>query len=245
VKQLTVLRNNGTGTWEQAYRVEEGEGMTVMDALLEVQEGQDPTLAFRYACHWGVCGSCAMLINGVPRLACRTKLDRAHEGPELAPMPGAAESRGRQDIFLEPLPNFPVIRDLVVDMRPFFGTYRSVRPWFSPKEDGPGAERTLSPERAGAIGRYAGCILCGACHGSCPEVAREPSFLGPAVLAKVYRFAEDPREGRRGERLRSCDGPEGWSRCRFYDNCRKVCPAEVAPDRAIGRAKAELKRSGR
>lgn len=238
-----MLRSDGERSWEQTYRVEERKGMTVLDALMEVQDGPDPTLAFRYACHWGVCGSCAMLINGVPGLACRAKLDDAGEAPPLVPLPDLTESGQEGGIFLAPLPNFPVIRDLVVDMRPFFEMYRSVAPWFSPEGEEPVEERTLSPEQADLIGQYAGCILCGACHGSCPEVSKYPSFLGPAVLAKVYRFAVDPREGRREERLESCDRQEGWEGCKFHRNCRKVCPAGVAPDRAIGRARGELRRS--
>jgi succinate dehydrogenase iron-sulfur subunit len=239
--RLRIRRSDGARSWEQSFEVPERPGMTVLDALFYVQENLDPTLAFRYSCHWAVCGSCAMLINGVPRLACNTPLAKAGDAPRLAPFPGYDGEVGDDEIVLSPLPSMAVIKDLVVDQTPFFRKYRAVRPVFGPDGDAPTDERRMDRAQVGSLERYTNCILCAACYAACPVVARSPDYLGPAALAKLYRFAIDPREGRGTERLTSADLPSGWGGCQFYTNCRKVCPKGVPPDEGIARARAGLR----
>lgn len=236
-----VRRSDGKGGWWQGYDVPERKEMTVLDALLYIQGEVDPSLSFRYSCHWAVCGSCAMLINGVPRLACRTRLDDARQRIDLAPSP-ALPARDCEEVVLEPLPNLKVIKDLVVDQTEFFERLRRVRPAFRSIERDPEGERRMSQEEVRTLEDYTSCILCAACYAACPVCATDPDYIGPAALAKLYRLAADPREGRREERLRSADTPDGWPACRFYTNCRRVCPKGVPPDRAIASARRQLRR---
>jgi succinate dehydrogenase / fumarate reductase iron-sulfur subunit len=228
-----------------SYGIDPEAGMTVLAALFRAQE-QDPTLAFRYSCRGAVCGTCAMLINKVPRLACRTQVQALLEGKEtlhLVPYPATGPTvpwDPMGEVLVEPLPHLPVIRDLVVDMTRFFEYYRFIDPVFAPADPDPDRERPMSPAAAKDLHTYTGCILCGACFGACPVNARDPRYLGPAALAALYRFRIDPREGRGIDRLRRADTPEGWWGCEFHGNCRRVCPKGVPPNIAIGKARQEL-----
>jgi succinate dehydrogenase / fumarate reductase iron-sulfur subunit len=229
-----------------SFDIDQEPGMTVLSALFRAQE-KDDTLAFRYSCRGAVCGTCAMLINKVPRLACRTQIQSLLEGKErvsLSPYPALEVSvpwDAGKEVLVEPLPHLPVIRDLIVDMSLFFECYRFIDPVFSPGAPAPERERFMSPAAVKELVTYANCILCGACFGSCPVNGRNPRYLGPAALAALYRFRIDPREGGGVSRLRRADTPEGWWGCEFHTNCRRVCPKNVPPNIAIGRARQELK----
>ena len=232
-----------------SFPIDPEPGMTVLSALFRAQE-MDDSLAFRYSCRGAVCGTCAMLINKVPGLACRTQagpLLVEKDQVTLAPYPALEEKvpwDPAREILVEPLPHLPVIRDLVVDMSRFFECYRLVDPVFSPPGEPPARERLMKPEAVRELVTYTNCILCGACYGACPVNARNPRYLGPAALAALYRFRIDPREGRGIARLRQADTPEGWWGCEFHTNCRRVCPRGVPPNLAIGRARQELKKAG-
>jgi len=226
------------------YDVEEQPGMTVLDALFQIHDRQDDSLSFRYSCRGAVCGSCAMLINKVPRLACRTQVASLvkEERLKIAPSSSIGETAGwdpENEALIEPLPNMPVIKDLVVDMAGFYEKYRRILPTLQP---GPAGEREslMSPEAVHELERYTNCILCAACYGACPVNGTDPEYLGPAALAKLYRFRIDPRDKYPGNRLDLADGPHGWWACRFYTNCGKVCPRDVPPNLAIGKARQEL-----
>ncbi|MDD1665531.1 MAG: succinate dehydrogenase/fumarate reductase iron-sulfur subunit [Methanomicrobiales archaeon] len=225
-------------------------GMTVLAGLFRAQE-QDDTLAFRYSCRGAVCGTCAMLINKVPRLACRTQLQDLLEGKapvQLAPYPALEVTvpwDSGKEVIVEPLPHLPVIRDLIVDMSLFFEYYRLIEPVFSPDGPEPAKERPMTPAAVKELVTYANCILCGACFGACPVNARNPHYFGPAALAALYRFHIDPREAGGTSRLSRADTPDGWWGCEFHTNCRRVCPKGVPPNIAIGRARQELKAAGR
>jgi succinate dehydrogenase / fumarate reductase iron-sulfur subunit len=232
-----------------SFPIETVPGMTVLSALFRAQE-KDDTLAFRYSCRGAVCGTCAMLINKVPRLACRTQVSALLAGKDrvpLSPYPALEVTvpwDPAREVLVEPLPHLPVIRDLIVDMSLFFEYYRFIDPVFSPAGPEPGKERSMSPAAVAELVTYANCILCGACFGACPVNGRNPRYLGPAALAALFRFRIDPREGGGASRLRRADTPEGWWACEFHGNCRRVCPKGVPPNIAIGRARQELKAAG-
>ncbi|MDD1668696.1 MAG: succinate dehydrogenase/fumarate reductase iron-sulfur subunit [Methanomicrobiales archaeon] len=234
----------------ESFVIDPEPGMTVLAGLFRAQE-KDDTLAFRYSCRGAVCGTCAMLINKVPRLACRTQLQPLLEGKDsitLAPYPALELTvpwDAGKEVLIEPLPHLPVIRDLVVDMSLFFEHYRLVDPVFSPAGPDPERERPMSPAAVKELVTYANCILCGACFGACPVNGRNPRYLGPAALAALYRFRIDPREAGGTGRLKRGDTPDGWWGCEFHTNCRRVCPKGVPPNIAIGRARQELKSQAR
>jgi succinate dehydrogenase / fumarate reductase, iron-sulfur subunit len=245
-------------------------GATVLSLLFAARDTFDDSLAFRYSCRGAVCGSCAMLINKVPRLACRTQVatllrrrditgengdcTAAHsmgcsEGlspfsPSLHPNPALEEGERwnvTEEVLVEPLPHLPVLRDLVVDMTKFYRFLQAVRPVLRPAAGAPAREYRMEPAAVRELENYTNCILCGACYGACPVAGENPDYLGPAALAQLYRFHIDPRESRDGSRLALADKPDGWWACRFYTNCRTVCPKGVPPNLAIGRARQELK----
>jgi len=249
---LKVFRS-GPGTAGPSYDsfgIDPVPGMTVLAALFRAQE-EDPTLAFRYSCRGAVCGTCAMLINKVPRLACRTQVQALTEGREalhLAPYPAIDPTVAwdpAREILVEPLPHLRVIRDLIVDMSLFFEYYRFIGPVLAPAGPDPERERLMSPAAARDLHVYTACILCGACFGACPVNGRDPRYLGPAALAALYRFRIDPRDGGGIDRLRRADTPEGWWGCEFHGNCRRVCPKAVPPNIAIGKARREISAAGR
>ena len=201
----------------QEYEMEVAEGTTVLEALLRIQSEIDGTLAFRYACRGAVCGSCAMLVNGDVALACRTQV----------------HALGTSTITVAPLPHLPVLKDLVVDLDPFFAKDLSVRPWLEPLEPAPERERLVPPEEWGEAEPYTNCILCASCHGVCPVPERDPEYLGPAALAKHYRFLADPRDAADGERLRLVSGEHGVDGCDTVWRCVRVCPKGVPPTKGI------------
>jgi succinate dehydrogenase / fumarate reductase iron-sulfur subunit len=233
-----------------SFSIDPVPGMTVLSALFRAQE-EDDTLAFRYSCRGAVCGTCAMLINKVPRLACRTQVRPLLEGKDsvpLSPYPALGMTvpfDAKREVLVEPLPHLPVIRDLIVDMTLFFEYYRLIDPVFAPAGPDPERERLMKPVAVKELATYANCILCGACFGACPVNGRNPRYLGPAALAALYRFRIDPREGGGISRLLRADTPEGWWGCEFHTNCRRVCPKGVPPNIAIGRARQELRAEDR
>lgn len=233
----------------QVYELSPPPGMTVLSALFRIQDTVDGTLSFRYSCRGAVCGSCAMLINKVPRLACRTQLAALLSGGviSLKPFPaivGGEKWDPAREVLVEPLPNLPVQKDLVVDMTRFFEIYRALRPRLRAAAEHVPMDREyrMDPSAVRELELYTNCILCAACHGACPVNAKSPEYLGPAALAKLYRFAIDPREADPAGRFKQADMPEGWWACEFHLNCRAVCPRGVPPNIAIGRARAALKK---
>lgn len=199
----------------------------VLDALERIKSIDD-SLAYRRSCREGVCGSDGMNINGRNALACITALEGLQEPVTLVPLPG-----------------FPVIRDLVVDMTQFFAHYHAIRPYLLNDEPLPERERLQSPEdRAKLDGLYE-CILCACCSSFCPSYWWNPDkFLGPAALLQAERFIVDSRDGAAAERLEFLDDVYKLYRCRTIMNCTEVCPKGLNPARAIERIKlAQLRRS--
>ena len=218
--QIKIRRQDGEKVWHDTFEVDETPGMTVLEALFHVQERLDGSLCFRYSCRGAVCGSCAMLINEVPGLACRTQV-----------------SSFEDEILIEPLPNFNVIRDLVVDMEHFYDLLDQIRPWISAGEDVPegGNGNLMSPEVEQQIEVYTNCILCATCHGACPVAARDETYLGPAALAKAWRFFIDPREQETAKhaRLEGVNNKSGVWGCDVVFRCTAVCPKKVTPTQGI------------
>jgi succinate dehydrogenase / fumarate reductase, iron-sulfur subunit len=233
------------------FKLKPTPGMTVLEALFQFQEQSDDSIAFHYSCRGAVCGTCAMLINKVPRLACRTQVVSLLKGElqiPLAPYPGIEETvpwNPEDEILVEPLPHLPVIRDLIVDMSTFFQYYLFVEPVFRPTDPDPEKERLMDPDTLTELELYTNCILCAACFGACPVDGKNPEYLGPAALAKLYRFHIDTREGKGTKRLERAHIPNGWWACEFHGNCYQVCPKGVPPIIAITKARDELMKKGK
>ncbi len=212
--------------WIETFQVEARDGTNLLEALLGIQDEQDGTLAFRYSCRGAVCGSCAMRVNGKDVLACRTHVEDLLEKPAL----------------IEPLPLFPVIRDLIVDMSTFFDHYRKVEPYLQGKPVSSKVEYLLEEEKRKEIDVYINCILCGICFGTCPAFKRNSEFLGPAMLAKAYRFLVDPRDKRNEKILKTVNNQQGVWGCKTVFNCVKVCPKEVPPTHGIVKMRGRILR---
>lgn len=226
------------------YDIQPTPGMSVLEALFEIQDEYDDGLAFRYSCRGAVCGSCAMTINREPRLACRTQVAEAPLMKRLAlrEFPGLARKEPwdkNTEILVEPLPNLPIEKDLIVDMTRFYDAYRKIKPWMDAPEDQKTFSK-MSPEEMSKVEKFANCILCAACFGACPVCEKDEAYVGPAALAWSYRFYEDVRETQRDDKLSVAGERDGVPGCEFIYNCVKVCPKSVAPASAIRMLKDRL-----
>jgi succinate dehydrogenase / fumarate reductase iron-sulfur subunit len=223
--------------WED-FDVELEPTLSVLDGLLQAKDRDDGSLAVRCSCRAAICGSCGVKINGQSTLACKTQLveaqeaaDRVHPDVEAG---GAEIPRGNGDgspIVVEPMGNMPVIKDLVTDMESTHWTkIRRVTPWLLDDGDPPERERIVPPESMVDITQTIACIQCGACVSSCLSMEVDPDFIGPAALAKAYRFVGDPRDVETRERLYDlAQDPHGIYDCTHCFSCIDACPKGVAP----------------
>lgn len=209
----------------QIYEVEVEPVDRVLDALHSAKD-QDGSLSFRRSCGHGICGSDAMKINGRNRLACKVLIRDL-----------------REPIVIEPLPGFRVIKDLVVDIEPFFARYRSIMPYLVERDEPPQKERYQSPLDRQKFDDSTKCILCGACTSSCPSFWARGEYIGPAMIVQAHRFIFDSRDGARELRLRRMADTMGLWRCRSIFNCVEACPREINITRAIAEIKNELLKS--
>lgn len=237
---LRVRRQADEDVWYQEYEVEDRPGMTVLEALFYAQEKLDGSLTFRYACRGAVCGSCGMLINRIPRLACKMqisdmRLEDTNEDSHEILVTNKRTNIDNNVILIEPLSNLKVIRDLVVDMEPFYSLLENIRPWLEMKEDVPDKENIMDPDTQKGIEQYTNCILCAVCHGACPVATKDKEYYGPAALAKAWRFESDPRENEdsKTERIDIVDSKAGVWGCDTVYKCVAVCPKKVAPTLGI------------
>ncbi len=198
-----------------------GTGMTVLEGLYYILENLDPTLAFRSACRAAVCGSCAMHINGQYRLSCRTRVE-AFKG---------------KAVVVQPLLHLKLIKDLVVDMEPFWEHFKFVKPYLIAASESPEKEFLQSPKNRKRLDPWVDCILCGCCYSSCPVAATNPDYLGPHALLWALRFANDSRDKAKKERMALIGTNEGAFRCHTIFNCQQVCPKSLDPTGAIARLK--------
>lgn len=219
---FTVRRYNpelDQAAHDETYRLDVSRGMTVLDALICIKNEQDGSLTLRYSCRSAICGSCAMTINGAEKLACRTSVRKEWERHEA--------------IAVGPLRNLPLLKDLAVDMGPFWRKNRAIVPWLLAEE--PASEAPLSIPDPAAFQNVDACIQCGACVAACNSHEADGGFLGPAALAKAYRFVADSREDEhaRYQRLLALQEPTGIWDCTRCNFCVEVCPKDVQPMEAI------------
>jgi succinate dehydrogenase / fumarate reductase iron-sulfur subunit len=205
--------------WSE-HVLEMAPGNTVLDALHAIKAGEDAALSFRRSCGMGICGSDAMQINGLNRLACKTLFHTIGDEVTVAPLKG-----------------LPTLRDLVVDMEPFFDNLKRVKPWLINHDPAPSTERRQSPEERERYDDTTKCILCAACTTSCPPFWSDPGFVGPASLVASHRFIYDSRDQGTDERMAVLAGPMGLFRCRTVFNCTQACPRDIAVTDAIEQQK--------
>ena len=223
--RVSVWRGGADGRFEE-FEVPRRASQTVLDVVTFIQRNLDPTLAYRFACRVGMCGSCAMTVNGTPRWTCRTHVDKVAKG-------------GRVQI--GPLANMPVVRDLVTDMREFFDKWARARGHFTPtatRHDGFATVKPDSKERREADAGIE-CIGCGVCYAACDVVTWKPGYLGPAALNRAWTLVNDARDADQGARLRAVAGDAGCHSCHTLMSCTKHCPKSLSPTRSI----AGLKRA--
>jgi fumarate reductase iron-sulfur subunit len=231
VLKVCVWRGDDSGGELRSYEVPARDNQTVLDVVTFIQRELDPSLAYRFACRVGMCGSCAMVVNGRARWTCRTHVKRVAQDGRLE---------------LRPLANLPVIRDLATDMAPFFDKWARARGTFQPK-DAPEGEVPAefhvvppsSPKRQAADAGIE-CIGCGVCYASCDIVAWNGDYLGPAALNRAWTLVNDVRDGARQERLAAVAGDAGCHACHSTQSCTERCPKGIDPSGAIAGLKRTL-----
>ncbi|WP_293172499.1 succinate dehydrogenase iron-sulfur subunit [Oceanithermus sp.] len=224
---LKLLRYNPEADraphWE-SYRLEADPMDRVLDLLHKVKWETDGTLAFRRSCGHAICGSCAMMINGVNRLACKTLV----------------KDLGTDTITIEPIRGLPVEKDLIVDMEPFFKAYKAVKPYFINNDPPPARERLQSPEEREIFDEGTKCILCAACTTSCPVFWVNGTYIGPSAIVNAHRFIFDSRDQGNAERFEALSGGGGVWRCRTAYNCTEACPREIPVTHLIEEVKRAI-----
>jgi fumarate reductase iron-sulfur subunit len=223
--KVSVWRGGADGRL-QTFEVPRFPSQTVLDVVTHIQRKLDSTLAYRYACRVGMCGSCAMTVNGVPRWTCRTHVDKVAAADRLE---------------IRPLRNLPIVRDLVTDMRTFFDKWQRAGGQFEgekTKADDFARVRPDSPARQAADAGIE-CIGCGVCYAACDVVSWNPDYLGPAALNRAWTLVTDVRERANTQRLRAVAGDAGCHACHTHTSCTERCPKHLSPTASI----AGLKRA--
>jgi fumarate reductase iron-sulfur subunit len=214
-----VWRGAEEGRFER-YDVPAAPNQTVLDLVTYIQRSLDSSLSYRFACRVGMCGSCAMTVNGRPRWTCRTHVSKV-----------AAEG----EIVIEPLKNMPIVKDLAVDMRVFFDKWARAKGYFVPSEDAAKDFAIVAPVSAGRVEADAAieCIGCGVCYAACDVVAWNADYLGPAALNRAWTLANDVRDEGQPERLLAVAGDAGCHACHSHESCRTYCPKSLNPTASI------------
>jgi len=222
-----IYRNNKSKTRIDSFPIDKKEvGPMVLDGLIHIKNNLDKTLGFRRSCREGICGSCAMNINGKNTLACLTPIE--------------------DKITIFPLPHMPIIRDLIPDMKNFYEQYKEIKPWLqhkSPQDDLLNDSELLqSPKDRKKLDGMYECILCACCSTSCPSYwwNSDKGYLGPAVLMQAYRWIEDSRDEATKERMEYVDDAMKLYRCKSIMNCSNTCPKGLNPGQAIGKLKQKI-----
>jgi succinate dehydrogenase / fumarate reductase iron-sulfur subunit len=228
---LKIRRYNpesGQAAYWENFKVDLDPARSVLDGILQARNDQDGSISIRCSCQAAICGSCGVRINGKSRLACNTKIGEAAE---------RAQSMGRDEIVVEPMGNMPVIKDLIVDMDAVhWKKVHRVVPWLLPEGDPPEREYIVPAEAMIDVTQAMACIHCGVCVSACLSLEVDPEFIGPAALAKAYRFVGDPRDAHEEERLRDlAEDEHGIYDCTHCFACVEVCPKDVAPMNQIMR----------
>jgi succinate dehydrogenase / fumarate reductase iron-sulfur subunit len=225
-KQVTfkVQRYNpedGSAPHWQEFTVPSSRGMTVLDGLIYIKENRDSTLAFRASCRMAICGSCGVLINNYPHLACHTQIEEFNSNT----------------LTIKPLPNQPIIKDLVADLAPMFNVHKSIKPYIIREDAGevknPTAEFSQLPQELDTFLQFTYCIKCGICVSACPTSASDKLFLGPQAMAQCYRYCADSRDDGQRERFSVVGTDHGVWRCHLAGACSEACPKGLDPALAI------------
>jgi succinate dehydrogenase / fumarate reductase iron-sulfur subunit len=202
--------------------------MTVLDGLLQIRESQDASLAWRFSCRMGVCGSCAMNVNGRPRLACNTQI----------------RDVSRAEIRVAPLGNFPIIKDLVTGFDAMFERHTELAPYITRNDtkelEAPSGEFRQTPEELTRFLQFSGCIKCGACMAACPRVASDVRFFGPMPLTAAHRYNTDNRDDGFSTRKLRMQHRHAAEHCHYAGECSRVCPKGVDPARALQLLRRDL-----
>ena len=211
----------------QEYEVPRYESQTVLDVVTAIQREIDPSLAYRFACRVGMCGSCAMTVNGVARWTCRTHVSKVAQDGRLE---------------LKPLANLPVIRDLVTDMTSFFEKWTKAGGQLVPTATRTDDFARIAPneKQRKAANEAIECIGCGVCYASCDVVSWRPDYLGPAALNRAWTLVNDERDASRVERLRAVAGDAGCHSCHTHVSCTERCPKHLSPTASIAGLKREV-----
>jgi succinate dehydrogenase / fumarate reductase, iron-sulfur subunit len=227
LKIRRYLPESGEAPYWQDYKVDLDGHRSVLEGILTAKADQDGTIGIRCSCRAAICGSCGVRINGRAALACKTHLDEAVEGSQSE----------HGEIVVEPMGNMPVLKDLIVDMDAVhWKKIQRVTPWLLPEGPPPEREYVVPHEAMVDVTQSMACIQCGACVSDCLSMEVDPEFVGPAALAKAYRFVGDPRDGQHEERLKDlAEDPAGMYDCTHCFNCIEACPKGVAPMNQIMR----------
>jgi fumarate reductase iron-sulfur subunit len=227
--KVSVWKGGAEGRFQE-FDVPRQPSQTVLDVVTYIQRALDPALAYRYACRVGMCGSCAMTVNGVPRWTCRTHVDRVLKNDSLS---------------IAPLRNLPVVRDLVTDMREFFDIWARATGHFRPTRWKHDDFAKVSPESESrkAVDAAIECIGCGVCYAACDVVSWNPDYLGPAALNRAWTLVKDERDAAGAERLRAVAGDAGCHSCHTHMSCTERCPKHLSPTAGIAGLKREILRS--
>jgi succinate dehydrogenase / fumarate reductase iron-sulfur subunit len=196
----------------------------ILDCLNRIRWEKDPTLAYRMSCAHGVCGSDGMRVNGVCALACQRLI----------------KDYDTSDFTIDPLPVFPVVKDLIVDMEPFFEKYRGIKPHLINPDPPPQTERRQNREARQLFDDAIRCILCGLCSAACPISTQNPEYLGPAALLRAFRYLFDSRDLGEKERIEILDTENGVWGCKTLWKCTEVCPKEIPVTQCLGKIKKKI-----
>ncbi len=229
--RVDIWRGTEQGAF-QAFAIPRRQHQTVLDVVTEIQRVHDATLSYRFACRVGMCGSCAMVVNGRPRWTCRTRVDEIVEGSE--------------HLRLEPLRNFAIIKDLAVEMTRFFEKWEKAHGYFEAGPQPSSDFALVPPETKNRKAADAGieCIGCGVCYSACDVVSWDADYLGPAALNRAWTLVNDVRDRDQAARLDAVSGSDGCQACHTHMSCTKFCPKAIAPTYAIaGLKRAVLKRT--
>ncbi len=227
--KVKVWRGKAVGGFT-TYDVPRNESQTVLDVVTYIQRNLEPSLSYRFACRVGMCGSCAMTVNGQARWTCRTHISKVAQN-------GALE--------IAPLSNLPVIKDLATDMREFFDKWALAKGQFKgtlTRHDAFARVEPASKERKAADAGIE-CIGCGVCYASCDVVSWRPDYLGPAALNRAWTLANDVRDVQQGERLRAVAGDAGCHSCHTQGSCTESCPKQLSPTLSIAGLKRKVARA--
>ena len=222
-KTLRIARYNPEKNSEKQFMefsVPVEKWTTVLETILDVKQHHDHSVGVRYSCRQATCGSCGMIINGKPRLACFTKVSELDSDV----------------VTVEPMNNFPIIRDLAVKFERLFDTHHKIKPYLDRDDtelESDAKEFLQSPEELEQYIQFANCIKCGLCNSACPTMATDSSFVGPQALAQAYRYVADSRDKGKDSRLKIIDESHGIWRCHFAGSCSQVCPKGVDPAMGI------------